>query len=64
MTVAKTVKKAAKSVKSATGKVARKINKAVVEPVAGMFHADGKKSKKSMSPTKKASTSHAKKAKK
>ena len=62
MTVAKTVKKAAKAVKATTAKVAKKIDKAVVEPVVEMFHSGGKAHKK---PAKSRSASaRAKKTKK
>jgi len=46
MTVASKLKKVVKSAKAATKKVARKVDKAVVEPVAKMIRPKGKSSKK------------------
>jgi len=63
MTVAKTVKNAAKAVKNTARKVVKKIDKAVIEPVADMFHAKAKGHKKT-SPAKSHSKSPAKKGKK
>jgi hypothetical protein len=59
MAVAKNVQKATKSVKSATKKIAKKVDKAVVQPAAKMFESGGKSKK-----TSKAKPSRAKKAKK
>jgi len=60
MAMAKKLRDAGRSVKSATKKIARKVDKAVVEPVSEMLGADGKSRKDSS----KSSASRAKQSKK
>ena len=60
MAIAKTLKNTGKAVKTATKKVAKKVDKAVVEPVAGLFRSDKKGQRKAA----RAKPSHAKKTKK
>jgi hypothetical protein len=42
MAIGTNLKKAARTVKSATRKAARAVKKTVVEPIAGMFEGDGR----------------------
>jgi hypothetical protein len=52
MAVGKQLQKPAKSVKSATKKVVRKVGRAVVEPVTDLFRSGSKRRKKSSQTSK------------